>query len=235
MAARDDIDLDSLLRERSLFQIYRSAPSFFSNSFNSSVLAVSLAISISFTAIHYFNGGVRDAVQIPFATTYASWANAGVSFAATILGFLIAGFTVLCTILRPPTMIALHRIVDPRYNQSRLKLLFSDFVQVTVYYLCLLLVSIVVLVFGGQSGPAAMLGKYLAIIDWRIPFAALHVIFVAWTALFIVAVLQLKSFVYNIYSSLILGLADAADDHIRMEAKKRLEASERPNPESGSV
>ena len=215
MAVNDDLDLGSLLKEESLFEIYRSAPSFFSNRFNGWMLVVTSGTLGVLTGLHLCSQHFRITYPIPFADVFAVWANTGASLAGTILGFLIAGFAVLCTILRPQTMIALHRIPNQRYGKSQLKLLFINFIEVLVQYLTLLLVSVIVLIFGGKTGPAAMLGSYLARLHWLIPFTALEVLFFAWGTLFLVVVLTLKSFVYNLYATLLLGIADAADDYLR--------------------
>ncbi len=215
MAANDKLNLASLMEEESLFEVYRSAPSFFSNAFNGWVLVSSAVILTLCAGVHLCSPYFRRELPIPFADVFAIWSNTGISLAGTILGFLIAGFAVLCTVLRPQTMIALHTLVDKHYKKSRLKLLFINFVEVLVQYLTLLLVSVAVMVFGGRTGPASIVGAYLAKLHWLIPLTLLHILFVLWAALFIMVILTLKSFVYNLYSTLLLGIADAADDYLR--------------------
>lgn len=84
---------------------------------------------------------------------------------------------------------------NKRYGETELKLLFVLFVEVLVQYLTLLLISVLVMVFGGKLGPAAVLGTYLAKIHWMIPFTIVHILFVAWGTLFVLVILTLKSFV----------------------------------------
>jgi hypothetical protein len=148
------------------------------------------------------------------------WANVGASLAGTILGFLIAGFAILCTILRPETMLALHQLRNMKYGLSELKLLFVIFVDVFVQFLVLLFWSIIVIVFGGRQGPAAMLGSQLARVNWLIPFCLLHGIFTLWGTWFVVLILTLKSFIYNLYQSLLLSLVDVVDEAQRRVAEK---------------
>jgi hypothetical protein len=163
---------------------------------------------------------LREALRLPFADTFSMWANVGASLAGTILGFLIAGFAILCTILRPETMLALHQLRNKKYGLSELKLLFVIFVDVFVQFLALLFWSIMVIVFGGKYGPAAMLGSQLARAHWLIPFCLLHVIFTLWGTWFVVLTLTLKSFIYNLYQSLLLSLADTVDEAQRSEVEK---------------
>ena len=217
------VELDSLFDEKSLLAIYKKAPSFRTNRFNICVtLCVLLTLSI-FSIAHVTSHDLRAKFLIPFSDTFTLWANAGAALAGTILGFLIAGFAILCTILRPQTMIALQRLKSEKYKLTELKLLFIGFVDVMVQYLALLLWSVTVLIFGGKTGPAAMLGSALGSIHWLVPYVLLHVLFVAWGTWLVMVVLTLKSFVYNLYQSLLLGLADAVDDYQRqklLEAQK---------------
>lgn len=215
MAQKDDLDLDSLFAEKSLFQIYRKAPPFFSNKFNGWTLSLTLASLSLFALLRIGSGSLREVYKLPFADVFALWSNTGTALAGTILGFLIAGFAILCTVLRPQTMIALQRMPNKRYGESELKMLFVLFVEVLVQYLTLLMVSVMVMLIGGRTGPAAMLGAYLGRIHWMLPFCLLHIFFVAWGGLFVLVILTLKSFVYNLYGTLLLGIADAADDYLR--------------------
>jgi hypothetical protein len=66
---------------------------------------------------------------------------------------LVAGFAILCTILRPETMLALHRVRNKKYGLSELKLLFVIFVDVFVQFLALSFWSILVIVFGANRDP----------------------------------------------------------------------------------
>lgn len=223
MAAKDDIDLISLLGDESLYEAYKAAPSLFSNNFNAVVWCVTTGLLFLCMAAHLLCRAVRDVFAIPFVDLFGVWANAGITLSATILGFVIAGFAVLCTVLRPQTLIALHQIPNPRYGKSQLRLLFLEFVVVVVQYLMLLFVSVVATVVGGKNGPAVMFGVALARADWHIPFALAHLILVAWGGLFLLAVLSLKSFSFNLYSTLLLGLVDAADDVLRQRKRDALE------------
>jgi hypothetical protein len=205
-------DLDDLFSEKSLFRIYRLAPSFFSNRFNTVVATSTFCLLACFSVAHICVPRLRDTVAIQFSDTFSSWANAGVSLAGTILGFLIAGFAILCTILRPETMLILHKLTNKTYGMSELKLLFVVFVDVFVQFLALLFWSVAVLVFGGKQGPAAVLGAQLARLHWLIPFCLLHAIFTLWGTWFVALILTLKSFIYNLYQSLLLSLADVVDE-----------------------
>ena len=213
------VDLDSLFKEQSLLQVYIAAPSFFQKPFNKWTVIVSGILLSVFAVLHMSIVSFRDSVRFPFAETFLLFANTGISLAGTILGFLIAGFAILCTILRPQTMIALQKIRNKEFDCSELRLLFLVFVDVIIQYLALLFWSMVVLVCGGPKGPAAALGILLSKIHWFLPFFLEHVLFVLWSTWFIMLALYLKSFVFNLYQSLLLSIADALDDYDRDKLK----------------
>ncbi len=112
-------------------------------------------------------------------------------------------------------MIALQRLKSKKYQLTELKLLFVGFVDVMVQYLALLLWSAAMLIVGGKTGVAALFGMLLGKIHWMIPFVILHVLFVLWATWLVMLILTLKSFIFNLYQSLLLGLADAVDDYQR--------------------
>jgi hypothetical protein len=209
------VDFDGVFDEKNLAQIFSLAPSFASNRFNVIITSITSLCLLLFSIAHICIPSLRETVRYPFADTFSIWANAGASLAGSILGFLIAGFAIICTILRPGTILNLQRLQNSRYKMSELKLLFVIFVDVFVQYLALLFWSLFVVIFGGKTGPAMMLGIFLARIHWMIPFCLLHIIFVAWGTWLVMLVLSLKSFIYNLYQSLALALVDSADDFQR--------------------
>lgn len=209
------VELDSLFKEQSLLEVYKAAPSFFQKRFNRWTVVGIFSLLSLFAILHMAIVSFRDSIAFPFADTFLLFANTGISLAGTILGFLIAGFAILCTILRPQTMIALQKIRNKEFDCSELRLLFLVFIDVIIQYLALLFWSIIALVCGGSKGPAAAFGKLLAKVHWFIPFLLAHVIFVLWATWFIMLALSLKSFVFNLYQSLLLSIADAVDDYER--------------------
>jgi hypothetical protein len=209
------VDFDGVFDEKNLAQIFSLVPSFVSNRFNVIITSITAFCLLVFSIAHVCIPSLREAVRFPFADTFSIWANAGASLAGSILGFLIAGFAIICTILRPGTILNLQRLQNSKYKMSELKLLFVIFVDVFVQYLALLFWSLLAVIFGGKTGPAMMLGIFLARINWIIPFCLLHVIFVAWGTWLVMLVLSLKSFIYNLYQSLALALVDSADDFQR--------------------
>ena len=138
MTESPQIELDSLFKEQNLYEVYLAAPSFFKNSFNKRTTVVSGLVLTSLAVLHIAVPSIRNAFEFPFADTFLLLANTGAALSGTILGFLIAGFAILCTILRPQTMIALQRARNKTFDCSELRLLFLVFVDVIIQYLALL-------------------------------------------------------------------------------------------------
>lgn len=217
MTNSNEVDLESLFNEKSLLAIYRAAPPFRSNRFNVRVAAATFGVLAATSVVHIAVPRLRDGFLFPFSDTFTSLANGGLALAGTILGFLIAGFAILCTILRPQTMLALHRIERKEYDLTELRLLFVGFVDVMVQYLALLGWSAAVPIIGGKTGMVAMYGFLLAKLHWMIPYILVHIILVFWGTWLVMLILALKSLIFNLYHSLLLGLADAADDYLRQQ------------------
>jgi len=203
-------DLSELFEERSLWEVYRKGPSILCNGFNCAILFTTGALLGVYMFLHYFSI-LGAALKLDFADLFANWASVGIAFTGTILGFLLAGFAVLFTVLQPQTLVGLHRITRPGQKLSDLKLLLFVFVDVFVHYIAFLFWCTVVLVFGAAKGPADWAGQLLGAWWPGLPSAISHVIFAGWGTWFVVLVLKLKSFVYNLYQTLLLGAADSVE------------------------
>lgn len=210
MSSQPTPDLSELFSERSLWEIYLKSPSVFRNPFNCAVLIATAALLAIFACIHFLSGP-GYALRLNFAELFASWASAGISFAGTILGFLIAGFAVLFTVLRPQTLANLQQITRDGHDVCELKLLFFVFVDVFVHYVSFLFWCMVMVVFGAKNGPADWAGRLAGAWIPAVPEIVAHAVFAAWGTWFILLVLKLKSFIYNLYQTLLLGMADSLE------------------------
>jgi len=196
-----------LFSETSLWDIYLKSRSVYRNRFNC-VTLIACAVLLASFAIFDF---VRDSEKIDLRAIFAIWANVGLSYAATILGFLVAGFSVLFAVLRPETAALLRRIHREGEKLDELRLMFINFVSIFAHYASFIFWSVLYLIVGSANGPLELAWRYLHTIrDW-LPFAVSHALFVIWALWFLVIVLKMKSFIYNLYQTLLLGLADSME------------------------
>jgi len=202
----DPSDLRDLLAEKSLWQIYLKSSSVLRNQFNCIAIAVAAIALVGFAITNFMSAKPS---LVDFRPLFSKWADSGIVYAATILGFLLAGFAVLFAVLRPDLAVRLRRVTRPGETLDELKLMFINFAGVFVYYTAFVFWCVVYLVAGGENGPMDMIGRYLSIISPSVPLAISHLAFVCWGMWFLVLVLKMKSFIYNLYQTLLLGLMDS--------------------------
>jgi len=203
-------DLSDLFKEKSLWQLYRQGPPFYTNAFNAWVTFGTLVMLSAFAGAHFLELSSHPESAIESREVFLSWADIGISFTGTILGFLLAGFAVLFTLFKPETMLRLQQITRPGQKLPELKLLLCVFIDVFVHYLTFLFWCVIVLVVGYKNGPAALAARAISDICPAALSVLVHVITVLWGTWFVLLILKLKSFIYNLYQSLLLGVADAA-------------------------
>jgi len=198
-------DLSELFSERSLWEIFRKSPPFYRNFFNLLTVLAALLCLTAFVVTRVVCG----AESLEFHKIFFDWANAGIVITSTILGFLLAGFAVLFTLLRPETILRLQQVKRAGEQLSELKLIFFVFIDVFVHYLAFLFWCVLVLIFGGDNGPAHFAMRVLEVALPGTTVAVSSTIFVLWGTWFVLLILKLKSFVYNLYQALLLGVADS--------------------------
>jgi hypothetical protein len=189
--------------ENSLLEIYWKARKIASSRFN---LYFSICLSLIFFAIVY----IDHRLKLPFFSISVvvdmieKIGVLGFSFTTSILGFLIAGFSIFASITRPEIFVGLAKLNHEVYNISRLKFIFFNFLFVFIHYLAFLIVSFfihlffpVILSFIFNDNTQQIIPPVFL---WWVGAVPLTFI-VGW---FIFLLLLLKSFIWNIYQSVIL-------------------------------
>jgi len=153
-------------------------------------------------------------VTVATATTYAYWssrpssslveldrliASTGLTLSTTVLGFLIAGFTIFATLTKPSLFQRMAIITHQKSGLSYLKYNFFTFIQVFIHYLCYTAFTWLLLIIGAKEGPLGEAAQRAfdnpVVIKSFIARLGL-VVLVAWSAY---VLLILKSFVFNIF------------------------------------
>jgi hypothetical protein len=212
MSSNLGADFSGLFKEKNLWQIYRQGPPFYEGSaFNGWVVFGTLALLAAFACEHLWWQSGHPESAIDPRDIFLSWANVGISFTGTILGFLLAGFAVLFTLFKPETLLRLQQVTRPGKKLPELKLLVCVFIDVFVHYLAFLFWCILVLVVGYKNGPATVVSRSLGTLCPAIPSLVTHAVLVLWGTWFVLLVVKLKSFIYNLHQSLLLAVADSVD------------------------
>lgn len=132
--------------------------------------------------------------------------DAGIGFGSSILGFLIAGFTIFATMSRPAMLLRMASTPHAKSGLSWLKYTYFGLVEVFITYLafviCFFILRVLTVPGGGSSFLIRQLpgGEETTTIFAKILFCLIACTWM-WT------LLKLKSFVFNIYHVVMAGIA----------------------------
>ena len=189
---------DDLGREKTVFALYLLGRKFPHSKFNRRVaIAVSIALA-AFCYLQWNNTPVLSA-------TLRKYSEVGLSFSTSILGFLIAGFTVFVTVTKLDIFVTMAKVEFESSGESYLKYNLVQFMLVFSHYIAYLFVCISFALFAQPQGLISILiSKALTVSNcpWKTGFiyqAPVSIALIAFGAWSIYLVLLLKSFVYNTF------------------------------------
>jgi len=182
-------DPKEITAEKDLWSIYKLSRRLPKNKFNNYCLLIILTIFI----IYAINTKEETYVLLERLN---SWAMLGVEFSSAILGFLIAGFTIFATM---SNINMLRYMARTRYDKengiSWLKYYFTNFVDIFIYYIYFLIISLFVIM--SMHKHSLIIIKIHEYVSSERPFILLMLIIIGVSFFYII--LQLKSFIFNVY------------------------------------
>lgn len=187
-----------ITREKTLLALYLLGRKFPHSKFNRRVTLLIAALLALYCYLQWDNTAI-------ILAALRKTADAGLSFSTSILGFLIAGFTVFVTVTRLDIFVAMAKIEHESSGESYLKYNLVQFMLVFSHYIAYLFVCIFFFLFAQPEGLLSVLvTKALAVLDcpWKLtalykfPIATIFTFFGAWT---MYLALLLKSFIYNTF------------------------------------
>jgi hypothetical protein len=199
---------EELFEEHSLLDVYRISRLTPANGLN-----VAVSLTVFFVCCTYCVVVGQDQTNVLAILRQVT--SDAIAFAASVLGFLIAGFTIFVT-TRPEVFLIMARIPH-KAGVSYLKYNISVFMLVFIHYLCFTIVCMVLRVFFVTNGPAELFLHSLPVTEEaaraakNYGIAIIFTLFVTW--LFYILML-LKSFIFNVYHVLMTGIALTIDDEI---------------------
>ena len=201
---------DEIFQEKSLWDVYIKAYGVTGSSANTwTVIAVTALLLSTIIADLYFD--IDQLTQTTFIVTVRLWAEAGIAFATSILGFLLAGFSIFATMTRNELFVALAHLPHKKGNISRLKFVFFNFLIVFISYLVFLALCLSVALLLGEDTPLThLIGCLTEGRPW-IQYALGATAWVIIGSLFSAVFLMLKSFIWNLYQSILLAIATKAE------------------------
>lgn len=149
-----------------------------------------------------------DQLALPWltATIVQQWANFAATFAATILGFLISGFSVFATVTRPSVFHLLAQFRQQDRKISEFKFVFYNFLYIFAHYIVYLSICMVAVFAFTRESPVWFAGHFIwqhtpILVD--ILTATLGVLIVSYS---ILSLLLLRSFLWNLYQGLLFAI-----------------------------
>lgn len=193
-----------LLAEKDLFSIYLQARKFPESRFN-----VLSTIAVSFVLFIFALISTRELDLIRSDVEQYLWAGFLLTF--SVLGFLLAGFTIFATVSKPELFLAMAEITDEKTGLPKLKTNYFIFVRVFANFFILagLLLFLSLASGEGKFIEVSFSALYTEIhaIEWYYKFC----IILVGTAYYHMVV-QLKSFLFNIYHSVMTSLVWHGND-----------------------
>lgn len=202
--------ITDILTEATLWEIYRKSPRLWTNKFNTVVVAATALLLTVFSIMHAAPPAWASYLKdYSLHDTLLNWASLGFTYTATMLAFLLAGFTILGTITKPSLLVKLAEITHPGTKLSELKYTFFVFINVFIQYLAFLATTTAILLFGTKNGPFVLVGELIKVHAGALAFNVIqHAALVIIGTWFVLLILKLKSFIYNTYQMVVLAIVN---------------------------
>lgn len=187
-----NFDPNELTKEKTLWDVYLLSRRIRSSRFNT--IATIITIIVLSIYSFYFQSDIASLLG-----ETRMLANLTLNLSATILGFLIAGFTIFATLSKPRMLLKMMEVVHKPTGMKFLKYNFVAFMRIFIYYLAIMSISIVMVLVGNKNGMAyryAMCFPEGIMISCNLIKIAYVIIGTSLTLM----VLLLKTFIFNIYS-----------------------------------
>lgn len=196
----NDQDLSplSFTEEESLWEIYKKSRSIPWSSFN--FLTTLLVFGVSSIATFWSPQKVELLVR-----SVRDMAAGGLSLTLTVLGFLVAGFTIFATVTNQNMLVAMGSMRHDKSRLSWLKHSFFVLLRTFIYYLCYAVFCFLIVYMASPGGIASQIIS-LSPHPEAYRLAIAKVSFVALVTGQYFLLMQLKSFIFNIYHSVAANL-----------------------------
>ena len=140
------------------------------------------------------------------------FSDTGLVVTLSTLGILLAGFTIFATISQPSLSLRMAEIPHPVSGHSYLKHTYFVFFRVFIYYLLFSIFCLLIVMFGHKGGLIPLLASFSPYQD-KVTFAIVKTSYVLLFTGYYFLIMQLKSFIFNIYHAVMTSLRWNAEGH----------------------
>jgi len=187
-----NFDPEDLTKEKSLWEIYLSSRNISISAFNKTVLLLSI------TLLTYYAFYIETDTSL-LLSKLRNISEISLGFSVSILGFLIAGFTIFATLTKPYMLLKMMDIEHKDSGLPYLKYNFFAFIRVFIFYLWISSIYLIVILFGEKNGIIPKIINSLPDADISKPYL-IRIAYVILSLCAVYLVLLLKNFIFNIYS-----------------------------------
>lgn len=203
--ANTDFDPKDLTKEKRLWDVYIASRRIPSNRFNKyTTIVVALALVANSWITTQPIDETIDVVR--------KLSDSGLAISLSTLGFLLAGFTIFATVSEPSLSLSMAEIIHPESKLSYLKHNHFIFMRVFVYYFVFSIFCLLIIIFGHKGGLIPLLVSYSPYPD-NLKIAVAKISYVLLFTGYYYLIMQLKSFIFNIYHSVMTALRWKAEGY----------------------
>ena len=192
-------DPKSLTEERNLWDIYLKSRRIPVSRFNQIATITVFCLLIGYVLVGQF-----DAATIAQKTKVI--AAIGFTFSTSILGFLIAGFTIFATISKPELFMKLAQVKEDKSGLSYLKYTFFGLMKVFIFYLAFAVLTFFIQAFYEVSANISALIHRVSEEPFFVVLSLSALIFVGTATWFFHLFMLLQSFIFNIHNAVMMSV-----------------------------
>lgn len=205
-----------LFEEKSLWAVYKICVLRLRRSRFNTFLTLISFLALSVYAI--FGSDEKDQA----VSTVRALADMGLGYGTTILGFLIAGFTIFATLTKEKLLRDMYDNIHES-GLNYVKVNFYSFIEVFIVFLAFIIVCLFVKIFAFPHGPLTEFVLWLngaPFFSYRLEIAIWKKISLVFFGTFAVyALMTLKSFVYNTHHAVMTLIVWSLGDEEQSEKK----------------
>ena len=192
-------DPADLTKERSLWQIWLQIRRIPESKFNQRSTGIVFLLLLAYAA------ATPESTSV-LADRTRGLCDFGFNFAGSVLGFLIAGFTIFATMSRPGLFLEMAKRRNKKTRLSYLKTHFFNFMKTFCVFFFFVCVCLLVKIFAAPGGAASVLLSHMATASELIKRYLAKTGIVSISTMFFYLVILLQSFIYNVYSAIMTSL-----------------------------
>jgi len=203
--ASTDFDAKDLTKEKKLWDIYiasRRIPFSRFNAFTTLIVFFALVTNSWLTT-----QPLEETIEL-----IRKISDTGLTTSLNTIGLLLAGFTIFATVSQPSLSLRMGEIINKDSGLSYLKHNYFIFIRVFIYYLAFSIFCLLIVMFGHKGGLMSLLVSCSPYPD-NMKYTVVKISYVTLFTGYYFLIMQLKSFIYNIYHSVMTALRWKAEGY----------------------